>query len=64
MADLVGLPDGLDHLINAAVDAVAFDLRTARISPRFKEVSDGGKFVEDGPSRGLCRMRGKDRPEI
>ena len=35
VADLVGLPDGLDHLINAPVDTLAFNLRTAHIPPRF-----------------------------
>ena len=35
VANLVGLPDGLDHLINAPVDTLAFNLRTAHIPPRF-----------------------------
>ena len=49
VVDLNGAFEG-KPVTGAAVDAVAFNLRTACVSPRFQQVGDGGKLVENGPS--------------
>ena len=64
VADLICLPDGLNHLINTAVDAVTSYLGAARISPFLKQVGDGRELFENGPPRCFRGMGSEYRSEV
>ena len=64
VANFIGLPDGLDHLVNTAVDPIAFYLGAARISAFLEQISDGGEFFENGPPGGFRGMGSEYRSEV
>ena len=64
VAELVGLPDGLDDLFDPPVDAAQFGLGATAVEALLDEAADLGQLVQDGPSGGLGGMRREHRPEF
>ena len=64
VADLVGLPHGLDELVDAPVDARLVGRGAPRLGALLDEVGDAGQLVEDRPTGGLGGVGGEDGLEV
>ena len=64
MTQLVGLPDGLDQLLDAPVDATTVGFGPATLAALLDEAADHGQFVQDGSARRLGGMGGEHRPQL
>ena len=63
-AQLVGLPEPLEHLGEPPVDTVAITLLRARVSPLLEQVGDLAHLGQDGASGRLGGMSGEDGPHL
>ncbi len=63
-AQLVGLPDQVDRLGEAAPDALLVYRGLARIRPFVEQLADALQLGEHGPARGLGRVGGEHRPHV
>ena len=64
VTQLVGLPDGLDQLLDAPVDATTVGFGPATLAALLDEAADHGQFVQDGSARRLGGMGGEHWPQL